>query len=326
MKIFLNYKTTNNPWGGINSFLRSFKEYVDSERSDVIITDSIEDFDIFFMAAASSSATGEETDKNYIEKLIKRREKLFEKYIKRTRYKIVHRLDGLRAIYKGEFIPNDQVQIDLSQLADYIIFQSKFSLYSFEKFGYNKNNYTIIHNGVNQNIFNCNGKIFSKNKKIKVLSSSWSDGLNKGFKTIADFSENERVESYFVGRWNESVDKKNVKVIPPIEREQLAELYKTMDVFLHAAKNDPCPNVVLEALSCGLPVLYHNSGGTVEIASRYGVSLSDVINEKNINNTIDEILDNYTLLIERIQDDLYDFSIRKAADLYIQEFNSLLDR
>jgi glycosyltransferase involved in cell wall biosynthesis len=42
-------------------------------------------------------------------------------------------------------------------------------------------------------------------------------------------------------------------------------IYQSADLLLHARVNDPCPNVVVEALASGLPVVYPASGGTVEL-------------------------------------------------------------
>jgi glycosyltransferase involved in cell wall biosynthesis len=42
-------------------------------------------------------------------------------------------------------------------------------------------------------------------------------------------------------------------------------LYRRAHVLLHTKVNDPCPNVVLEAMASGLPVVYPGSGGTVEL-------------------------------------------------------------
>lgn len=42
-------------------------------------------------------------------------------------------------------------------------------------------------------------------------------------------------------------------------------IYGRADLLLHTKVNDPCPNVVLEAMACGLPVVYPASGGTVEL-------------------------------------------------------------
>lgn len=42
-------------------------------------------------------------------------------------------------------------------------------------------------------------------------------------------------------------------------------LYRRAHLLLHTKVNDPCPNVVLEAMASGLPVVYPASGGTVEL-------------------------------------------------------------
>ena len=42
-------------------------------------------------------------------------------------------------------------------------------------------------------------------------------------------------------------------------------LYRRADLLLHTKVLDPCPTAVIEAMACGLPVVYAASGGTVEL-------------------------------------------------------------
>lgn len=48
-------------------------------------------------------------------------------------------------------------------------------------------------------------------------------------------------------------------------QEQAPEVYHAADAYITTKHNDPCPNAVLEALACGLPVLYSNTGGIPEL-------------------------------------------------------------
>src|SRR5262249_6941381 len=50
-------------------------------------------------------------------------------------------------------------------------------------------------------------------------------------------------------------------------------LYRRADVLLHTKVLDPCPTAVLEAMACGLPVVYAASGGTVELVGDAGIGV-----------------------------------------------------
>lgn len=49
-------------------------------------------------------------------------------------------------------------------------------------------------------------------------------------------------------------------------QEDAPDIYRAGDIYIMLKHNDPCPNTVIEALSCGLPVLYSDSGGVPELA------------------------------------------------------------
>ena len=51
-------------------------------------------------------------------------------------------------------------------------------------------------------------------------------------------------------------------------------LFGRAHMLLHTKVNDPCPTLVLEALACGLPVVYPASGGTPELVGAAGVGVA----------------------------------------------------
>tara|TARA_Y100001960_G_scaffold321521_1_gene396434 strand:+ start:579 stop:1691 length:1113 start_codon:yes stop_codon:yes gene_type:complete len=51
----------------------------------------------------------------------------------------------------------------------------------------------------------------------------------------------------------------------PYLQAEAADLYRTADILLHTKYNDPCPGLVVEAMACGLPVVYSDSGGVPEL-------------------------------------------------------------
>ncbi len=67
---------------------------------------------------------------------------------------------------------------------------------------------------------------------------------------------------------------KLVKISGPFLQSEAPDVYRAADVFLLTTHQDACPNAVLEAMACGLPVLYSANGGVPElVGTETGVGL-----------------------------------------------------
>jgi glycosyltransferase involved in cell wall biosynthesis len=56
---------------------------------------------------------------------------------------------------------------------------------------------------------------------------------------------------------------------------ELAELLRRQDIFVTATENDAYSNAIVEALSCGLPAVYLDSGGSGEAVKDAGFGFTD---------------------------------------------------
>ncbi|WP_130471368.1 glycosyltransferase family 4 protein [Candidatus Magnetaquicoccus inordinatus] len=66
-----------------------------------------------------------------------------------------------------------------------------------------------------------------------------------------------------------------IHYVPSVSPEHLPAYYRQMDCLLHPVIGDACPNVVVEALACGVPVVCPREGGTAEIVGPAGVAVDD---------------------------------------------------
>ena len=98
--------------------------------------------------------------------------------------------------------------------------------------------------------------------------------------------------------------KESVTVLASFTQEQAAELYRNHHILLHPKYLDPCPTVVIEALSSGIPVVASGSGGLPEMvpASCGELIPAPVSWEKLIPPTGEELAAAVERLLPRLQE------------------------
>jgi glycosyltransferase involved in cell wall biosynthesis len=168
-------------------------------------------------------------------------------------------------------------------------------------------------NAADPEIFHPRGRVeFSRNRKIRLIASSWSDNVNKGasvYQWLDEHLDWDQYEMTFVGR--SPVAYKNIRMIPAVDSYRMADLFRTHDIYITASKNDPCSNTLIEALTCGLPAVYLQSGGHPEIVKQAGVGFEAA---EQILGLLDQVVDGY----DAFQSAISLPSIQEVSEQYLK--------
>ncbi len=198
--------------------------------------------------------------------------------------KVVQRLDGLW------FRPQDfaSKNVDIKTLydrSDAVIYQSDFDMTMASKwFGKHKHG-EVIHNGIDMNVISDVTipelvKIRSTYDKVFVCSSNWhpQKRLKSNIKLFDHLRRTQFPNScLFILGANPDVMVTDPHVFytgsQPLE--VYMQVFAVADWMIHLAWADHCPNVIVEALSQGTPVICSEVGGTKELIGAYGMILKE---------------------------------------------------
>lgn len=304
MKIHILYPFKDGPWGGANQFLKAVKEYFIKRES---YAEKIEEADIILFNSSPFAL-------NEMLKIVFKIKKSFPDKI------FINRIDGPVFYIRGRNLSIDKAFYKFNEtICDGTIFQSYWSREKNIYLGMKRNNFeTTILNAPNSDIFNKNDKkSFNKNEKVKLIATSWSSNIKKGFEVYKWMDENLDFTKYhmtFVG--NSPFKFKNIILKEPMDSWTLANELKNYDIFITASQSDPCSNSLIEAMHSGLPALGLDDGGHTEIISSGGEVFK---NYSEIEQKLDLITNNY----EKYQKNINLPNINDVGILYFDFLKSV---
>lgn len=299
MKIYVQYETKMGAYGGANQFIKALEKYFNLHG---VCTTKPSEADIILFNSS-----------NYPYETIKKKKKYPETIF-------VHRMDGPCKLYNCLEDVRDDIAYKMnSYIADATIFQSEYSKKESKKGGIERNTFeTVISNAPDASVFYRKEYDERSNRKKRIIMTSFSSNMKKGFavyKYIDDNLDFKKYEVIFVG--NSPITFKNIKNLGVMDSQKLANELRRSDLYITASQKDPCSNSLIEAMSCGLPVVALNDGGHPELVLEGG----ELFNTKEeVIPLINKIFENYENYIGKIKITNFD----EIGKTYLKYFEYLI--
>jgi len=212
---------------------------------------------------------------------------------RRRGQRIVQRLDGINWVHRVKLAGprytlraiygNANLSFIRKRLADHVIYQSQFIKDWWEDW-YRPARVPsfVILNGVDLNQYTPNGlhERPSGHYRLLIVEGSLTGALNSGLFYAAELADHlshqYKIELCVVGQVDRRMKRKlqrrtsfRVRFLDVIPREQIPWIMRSSHLLFSAEVNPPCPNSVIEALACGLPVIGFDTGSLSEIVQNY---------------------------------------------------------
>ena len=255
-KLFIPFTPYQNGIGGPSTFMSHLKGFLD-ERG-FVYTEKHDNIKAIFFPIAY--------DIGHLKKF------------KDEGVKIIQRLDGVYYPSKhgNEYIAlNRDIKEIHNNLADIVIYQSGYSKAQCEimlgKLADTENH--VILNGTDKTIFYPSTHIKKEPGEIRLITTGnfrnpdMIEPVVKALELLKDHFpfrlvtlgniSNESIRHLYQAPYIDRVDN--------VEKNRLADELRKSDIFIYSHLNPPCPNSVIEAVSCGIPVVGFKSGAMEEL-------------------------------------------------------------
>jgi len=241
--------------------------------------------------------------------------------------KKILRVDGIW-FSPDNFEENNKFIKNAYDHVDAVIVQSEFDRQMIEKWFGKRDNVHVIHNGIEK----YESSFTHSSTPRFVCSANWhpqkrlEDNLRlfqKIRNTMSDAKMTVLGKNAVVAGHRSLTE--NVAFKGSVSHEECLKVYRNSDYMIHLAWLDHCPNVVVEALSEGCPVICTDSGGTSEIVRDNGIIIPETTpyNFELLDYDLPHELNfsNFTLPEEKpfVRADYLD--IEKVAKKYLEVFS-----
>ena len=192
--------------------------------------------------------------------------------------------------YKGNWKNQNLINAKVYHSADYVFWQSNFCKKASDRFfGERLGAGEILYNAIDTQKFHPVKKNPDNIFRFLITGNIKKQNNYRIYSVLEAFQDivkrNKCIHLYIAGiiedidYFSFEVDKLNLRrfvtFLGPYSRSDAPKIYQKVDAYITMSFQDNCPSAVIEAMSCGLPILYSYSGGVPELVGKYaGIGLN----------------------------------------------------
>lgn len=302
MRIYINRRPVSGPWGGGSKILRSIVDACISRDHEVIFSEQEIRNSKVDIILCVDPRPGEVTYNDLVN--VRQRDGSL----------LIQRIGDLGTHGKPDLT---NLLFQTMKISDHLIFPSQWAK---DQLQADSNKSTVILNGADPHFVKSN-RSKSQSEQLRIVTHHWSDNVLKGFDLYQSLSkickDSNDLQFTYIGRKPGSIEID--RCLPPMDVDGLVEELPKHDIYVTASKWEAGANHVLEAMSMGLPVLYHKDGGSIiEYCSKHGEQyetiddlilllrnsdkMRNLLNRISYNRTTKEVGKEYVDLMERLHE------------------------
>ena len=271
MRISLNIRRIDGPYGGGNRFAEGLERHLREAGHDVF-RELLTELDVILIVSSKSNpVTTAYTDDDVVRYLRKFPDAA-----------VVHRINTCDEP-RGRDLGANRAMLRVNRIADHTVYVSEFVRQLFFGHGIDGDKpSSVILNAADETLFHGRGRAeWTAGEKLRLVTHHWSDNMLKGFdvyerfdRMLAEAPWRDLFEFTCVGNLPDDLTFENSRHVPVLDGPELADELRSHHVYLTAARHEPGGNHYIEGMRCGLPVLYLDSGSLSEYCAPYGHSFT----------------------------------------------------
>jgi glycosyltransferase involved in cell wall biosynthesis len=279
LHISFNNNSIQGPYGGGNQFATSLEKYLTAQ-GHTVYRELRPDLDVIMMLNAKWNPQTTAYAPHDIAAYIQRY----------PGTAVIHRVNTCDE-QRGARLGDNEAILKANPMADETVFVSDFIRQLFASQGWQtKNPWHVIHNAADTDIFSpALENTWRPGQKMRIVTHHWSANFLKGFDYyerldyLLDTSPyRDDFELTFIGNLPFGYRLRNARCLPPMDSEKVAHELRQHHIYVSGARHEPAGNHYIEAMACGLPVLFLESGSLPEYCHDAGLGFTPITFESQL--------------------------------------------